>query len=88
MFARWLDRGPAHRILLVGLLEQHVDERAALEVVAAEPLAEDVEDREQASPAGSAARCSTSSRSQARVQRSSRISRKASARSSFDGKLR
>ena len=38
--------------------------------------------------AGVSARCYTSVQSQARVQRSSRISRKASARSSFDGKLR
>jgi hypothetical protein len=31
----------------LGHLEHHVDERAALEVVAEEPLAEDVEDRQQ-----------------------------------------
>src|SRR4029079_943548 len=33
----------------VGRLEQHVDERAALEVVTVEPLVEEVEDREQPS---------------------------------------
>ena len=34
----------------IGDLEQDVDERAALEVVAVEPLVEDVEDREQLIP--------------------------------------
>ena len=35
------------RIVQIGDLEQDVDERAALEVVAVKPLVEDVEDREQ-----------------------------------------
>ena len=40
------DRGPA-RGMLGAHLEQHVDERAGLEVLAPEPLVEGVEDREQ-----------------------------------------
>jgi hypothetical protein len=39
--------GPADRGLAVVHLEQQVDERAPLEVLALEPLAEEVEDREQ-----------------------------------------
>ena len=42
-----LDARLVHRVLGVGDLEHHVDERAALEVLAREPLAEDVEDRQQ-----------------------------------------
>ena len=41
------------------MLEHHVDERAALEVVAREPLAEDVEDRQQPLRAASRARART-----------------------------
>ena len=43
-----LDARLVHRVVGVGDLEHHVDERAALEVLAREPLAEDVEDRQQA----------------------------------------
>jgi hypothetical protein len=43
--AHALARAPGSRVVE---LEHHVDERAALEVVAREPLAEDVEDRQQA----------------------------------------
>ena len=38
----------ADRMLEIGRLEQHVDERATVEAVLVEPLVEDVEDREQA----------------------------------------
>jgi hypothetical protein len=37
---------PSDRVVQIGDLEQDVDERAALEVVAVEPLVENVEDRE------------------------------------------
>ena len=68
-------------------LEQHVDERAGLEVVAPKPLVEDVEDRQQLILwRGAAALASAST--QPRVQSCSRRSRKASTRSSLEGKCR
>jgi hypothetical protein len=47
MLARCFALAPAHGCRAVVHLQQHVDERAALEVDALEPLVEEVEDREQ-----------------------------------------
>ena len=45
---KMLRTGPADGVLEARGLEQNVDERAPLEVVAVEPLVEEIEDREQA----------------------------------------
>jgi len=46
MFSRWGDAGTSERMLGTHL-QQHVDERAGLEVLGVEPLVEHVEDGQQ-----------------------------------------
>ena len=87
MFSRWTALALPIGVLAIVHLEQHVDERATLEVFALEPLVEDVEDRQQLLlRRRSAARASAST--QSFVQSSSRCCRNASTRSSLEAKCR